>query len=218
MSKLAELGLKQFSWWPDWRGECVAIIASGPSAKQANIELLRDRIHVIVVNMGYKLCPWAEVLYVCDGAWWKVNKEALKFAGLKLSHDQTACRDYRDLHKIQIEKAGSDDLMLEKPSYIGAGGNSGFQAMNLAVQFGATGIMLIGFDMRLDKGAHWHPNYRAPLSNPQESNVKRWRKAVEGIAPKLRALDVDVVNCSPDSALTSYPKMTIEQAMERWGL
>lgn len=217
MNKAAELGPATVPWWQDWRGECVAIVASGPSAKNAGCDMLRDRIHVIAINESFRLVPWCEIVYGCDHAWWQLHKGLPEFKGLKLSHDQIACREYK-LQRVQIEVVGSNDLLVERPSYVGAGGASGFQALNLAVQFGATGIMMIGMDCNLDKGAHWHGRHPSPLNNPCQSNVNRWIKAFDGAAARIKALGVDVVNCSPTSNLTSYPKMTIPQALERWQL
>jgi hypothetical protein len=216
--KASALGRKQFSWWPDWRDECVAIIGSGPSVKKVNLEVLRDRIHVIAINNGLQLCPWADVLYSCDGPWWRLNKGAPQFAGLKLTHDKTACREFPGVQLVTIEKVHGDDLLLDQPSFIGAGGNSGFQAINLAVQFGATAVMLIGFDCSIEFGAHWHGRHPSPLTNPCESNIKRWKKAIDGAAPLLNTLGIDVINCSQQSALACYPKMSIEDGLARWGL
>jgi hypothetical protein len=217
MNKAAELGPATIPWWQDWRGECVAILAAGPSAKQQPIELLRDRIHVVAINESYKLAPWSEILYSCDFAWWQAHKGVKDFAGLRLSHDLRACREY-GLHRVMIEQVGSNDVLLDQPTYVGAGGNSGFQAFNLALQFGVTGVMLIGVDCSLDHGMHWHGIHRMPMSNPMEINVKRWRQAFDGVAARVRALGIDVVNCSEISKLTEYPKMTVPEALERWQL
>lgn len=217
MNRAAETGPSTVPWWLDWRGECVAIIASGPSAKVAPVELLRDRIHVVVVNESFKLAPWAEVLYACDYAWWALHKGVKEFKGLKLSHDLRACNEF-GLHRIEIEKVGANELLVERPSYVGAGGASGFQALNLAVQFGATGVLMIGMDCTLANGEHWHGRHPAPMNNPCESNVLRWRKAFDGAAGRLQSIGVDVVNCSPASALLNYPKLGVEQALKRWGL
>jgi hypothetical protein len=217
MNKAAELGPSTLPWWQDWRGECCAIVASGPSAKTAPVDLLRDRIHVIAINDSFRLAPWADILYSCDFAWWAQHKGAREFKGLRLSHDLRACNEF-GLHRVMIEKVGSNELLLDRPSYVGAGGNSGFQALNLAVQFGATGVMLIGVDCNLEHGGHWHKNHPMPMSNPAENNVQRWRIAFDGVAPSLAALGVDVVNCSPISKVTQYPKLSIAEALDRWQL
>jgi hypothetical protein len=217
--------MNDLSWWQDWRGECVAIIASGPSAKNAQIEKLRDRIHLIAINESYRLCPWAEILYGCDAAWWKLRSGVPEFSGLKILgvpdpttpeilRDEKSCEKF-DLRRVQVA-AYSDDILTENPGRLGCGGNSGFQALNLAVQFGVTGILLVGFDMQ--QPLHWHGRHPQPLRNLDESCFPRWRKAFLGISLKLRRLGADIVNTSFESALTAYPKMTIDAALTRWGL
>jgi len=206
------------SWWQDWTGECVAIVGAGPSAKKAGVETLRDRIHVIAINESFKLCPWAEILYGCDKAWWDHHRGLPDFAGLRLCHDGTACQYYKGLQRIWIDNPAGDELLFDRPTYLGAGGTSAFQAMNLALQFGATGILLVGVDCTLEHGEHWFGRYPSPMNNPAQSNVVRWKKAFDGAAYGLRKRGIDVVNCSPISALVNYPKMTIPEALARWQL
>jgi hypothetical protein len=56
------------------------------------------------------------------------------------------------------------------------------------------------------------------LRNPDIGRFLEWRKDLDRNAPKLSAHGIDVVNCSSVSALTAFPKLTIEQTLERWGL
>jgi hypothetical protein len=109
-----------------------------------------------------------------------------------------------------------NEILMEKPGEIGWGGNGGFQAMNLAAQIGPPRLMiLVGFDMRLDHGVHWHGPHRRGLNNPREANMARWRAAVNGAAKALAGLGITVVNASLESALTAYPKMTLQDALAR---
>lgn len=217
MNRAAEIGPGTVPWWRDWRGECVAIVASGPSAKTAPVQLLRDRINIIAVNDSWKLVPFADILYGCDLGWWDYYKGVKEFNGLKLTHDATAARVH-NLHKVTIANAASNEILTDQPAHLGAGGNGGFQMLNLAVQFGGTGIMLIGVDCDIEHGSHWHGRHPVPLNNPAQTNVTRWRQAFEGSAKPLAKLGIDVVNCSLVSKLTCWPKITIEQALARWQL
>lgn len=218
-----ELGAKAFPWWPDWRGQIAAIIGGGPSAKAAPVDLLKGRAKVIVINESFRLAPWADVLYSCDFLWWQLHKGKKDWPGLRLAHDAQACNEY-GIHRMQVDSPSNNELELERPGHLGAGGNSGFQAINAAVQFGANRLILIGIDCHLP-GAHhspqlnhWHGKHPSPLSNPMQSNVNRWKKAIDGIAPTLKRLGIECVNCSATSALIAYPKMTIEQALVRFNL
>jgi hypothetical protein len=203
-------------WFPDWDGATCAIVASGPSAATAGVDQLRDSdVRVIAINTSYQLVPWAGVLYGCDARWWRCHRGARDFHGLKISQDRAACSEYRDVHRVRVNPH-SNDLVLAPLGVLGAGGNGGFQALNLAVQFGVKRLLLIGYDMRIDLGEHWHKRHPAPLSNPHPvSNLPRWRKAIDGAAAELKALGIEVINCSEVSALRAYRKMSLERALYR---
>jgi len=212
--KTASITGKTPSWFPDWEGETIAVVASGPSAKKAGVDQLRGKTRVIAVNESWKLCPWADALYACDGNWWKLHDGVKAFHGLKLSFDRDACNLYKDIQQILIPDIKYDQLRIDQPGSVGAGGNSGFQSLNLAVQFGGKRILLVGYDMRVDLGEHWHARHQMPLSNPHPfDNLPRWRKALDGAAKFLEEIGVEVINCSLVSTLKAYPKMTIEEAL-----
>ena len=201
-------------WFPDWQDETIAIVASGPSAKKAGVEQLQGKVKVIAINESWRLVPWADVLYGCDSNWWRLHDGVKFFQGLKISAQEEARKLYKEIKIVTITHVRSDELSLDRPGYIGAGGNSGFQSLNLAAQFGASRILLVGYDMRVDLGEHWHARHPMPLSNPHPNdNLPRWRRAIDGVAPRLEEAGISVVNCSPVSLLKAYPKMTIEEAL-----
>lgn len=106
------------------------------------------------------------------------------------------------------------DLIFEPKGTIGGGGNSGFQALNLAVQWGAAKVVLIGFDMTDRGGVHWYGRNHWPMANnPDQSNFRRWIAAFERAAPLLRRLGVEVVNASRNSALACFPKMDLKDCL-----
>lgn len=219
-------GPKRFDWWPDWRGQTAAIVASGPSTSQSDAELLRSRVRVLAIKENVNLCPWADAVYGCDFAWWRYRRGLADFGGLKLAWDKKVPSLYPDVKAIQIRERDKnhprdpkeyvDEILVDEPGIIGGGGNSGFQALNLAVQFGATRIIGLGFDVR---GEHWYGrNGWDGANNPDEQNFKRWRAAFDGAAGKLRELGIECVIASPSSTLTAYPKMTVSQTLRAWGL
>lgn len=162
-----------------------------------------------------RLCPWADVVYGCDGPWWENKRGLLDYRGVKLAHDTPVCVRYRDIHKIEVRD--HNRMLFDEPGVIGSGGNSGFQALNLAAQFGARRILLIGFDMHAANGVHWYGrNVGKNMSNPGDHHYVRWREALRKQAGVLLSMGVDVVNASPDSAVTAFPKLTIDQALASW--
>lgn len=215
-------------WWPNWQSQCVAVVGSGPSLRREQVDALKERIHVVAVNNSYELCPWADALYSCDAKWWKYKDGAKDFDGLKMAYADEAVKLYPDIKKINISKMTNNDatkeLQMVEYNTVGGGGNSGFQVVNWLAQVGVSAIALLGFDMRVDGNgkAHWHgrhPDSGAHvLNNPYDEMMAFWVKHMTNAAPKLSRLDIDVVNCSDKTALTCFPKMSVEDALARWGL
>jgi hypothetical protein len=198
------------SWFLDWTGETVALIASGSSAAKAGVEQLQGRVRTMVVNTSWQLAPWADVLYGCDLKWWEKYNGVPEFKGLKLVQEREARTFFPELHLVKVDRL-VDQLLLDRPGYVGSGGNGGFQVLNLAVQFGAKKILLIGYDM---KGDHWHARHPFPLSNPHpQDNFPRWRRAIDGAALVMWRMGITIINCSMISALQAYPKKTIQEAL-----
>lgn len=153
------------------------------------------------------------MLYACDAIWWQRANGAKDFRGLKLSQDKIAKRSFSDVELVEVVRH-HDKLLIEKPGVVGWGGNSGFHALNLAVQFGAAKIILVGYDMTLKHGLHWHERHPEGMHNPSDGNVARWRRVTDEAAVFLKELRVTVINASPISALVAYPKMTLREALD----
>lgn len=209
-----EKGRQAFDWWPDWRDERVAIIASGPSAKTFDFSRIRRTFRVIAIKENVELCPWAHVVYGCDGAWWRHRRGLPDFAGLRISYDARVCEQFPGIKRVDIAKM-NDRIILDGPMSIGSGGNSGFQALNLAVQFGASRVILIGFDMTDRGGVHWYGrNAWNGANNPSEHNFRRWCAAFQASLPDLSG--VDVVNVSPVSVLKAFPRRSLDDTLQDW--
>lgn len=202
--------------WPNWTGETAVIVGTGPSAKDAPLELARGMAKVFVIKGSYRLAPWADALYGLDQGWWIANHGAPEFEGLKFSPSPTACKVYK-LRQITLKPRA--EILTEKPGIIGCGlrtggGHSGFQAINLAIQFGAKKIVLVGFDMTLANGAHWNPGDRG-VGRPEAGRTESWRAALDGCADQFRSLGVEILNASEPSALKSFEKVTLERALRK---
>jgi hypothetical protein len=118
-----------------------------------------------------------------------------------------------DIKPVKIDTR-RDELMVNRFGAIGFGGNSGFQAINLAVQFGCAKIVLVGFDMHDRDGLHWHGEHDGGLNNPTGKSLARWRAALDAQAETLRRLGVTVLNASQGSALTAFPKVPLDEALQ----
>ncbi|OBQ68930.1 hypothetical protein EFV37_29265 [Mesorhizobium loti] len=160
------------------------------------------------------------MVYGCDGPWWKHRKGLPDFHGLKICWASNGLEGFPDIRRVKIAASGGnrylDDLQM-KIGTVGAGGNSGFQALNLAVQFGAKRILLVGFDMTDRNGIHWYGrNTWHGANNPNESNFRRWIEAFDKAAPVLSAMGVQVINTFQGSAMRCFPRRSIEDMLAEW--
>lgn len=162
------------------------------------------------------------MVYGCDAAWWKYRRGLPEYQGTKVTWAGNGLNEFPDIQKVEIGKNGTggytDRMLFDRPGEeIGGGGNSGFQALNLAVQFGARRVLLVGYDMTDRSGVHWYGRNRWPMSNnPNESNFRRWLAAFEGAKPLLDARGVEVVNTSSISAMKTFRRRSIEDALKEW--
>jgi len=165
----------------------------------------------IAVNTTARLAPWADIVYAADEDFWRFNRWAMELPGLKVG----MC-SFPGVHEIAIsrrtEERGEDrhNGFDPDPSRLRTGGNSGYQALQIAVHAGASRVLLFGFDMG---GSHWHGEHPQPLRNTHPDQYAKWIARFRELAPLLLALRVDVVNCSPDSALECFRKLTPEEAL-----
>lgn len=184
---------------PDWSGRVVVVVASGPSAARQKLDLVRERFAVVVVNESWRLAPWADVLFSADVEWWHRAQGWSEFKGAKFTTSRSASVAFPQLRKVNL--------------HAGEGANSGLLAVRMAVVFGARRIILVGFDMTLEGGVHWHGPHRS-LRNPGEGAVARWRVAMDAAAEDFRSSGVDVLNVSRASVLNNYRRMSLADAIE----
>ena len=200
-------------WWPEWEGGEIMIVASGPSAGVTPVEIAKDRCHTIAINTSVEMVPWADILFACDYQWWENRNGEPDFNGLRLSSARRACENYDNIHMVKCNR-NEDRFLVQNTGEVGWGGNSGYQALNLAAQMRPSRIYLVGYDMRLDYGLHWHGDHPEPMHNPQEKNLKRWKRCLEQAHKSCRNMGIEVINCSLHSALRAYPKMTLQEALD----
>lgn len=200
-------------WFPDWSERIAIIVASGPSASTVDLTQARDRASFIAVNNSWRLAPWSDVLFAADYVWWQLNNGCPEFAGIKVTIDRRASEN-RDWGIKRVLGNRADTRMeFDDLGHIN-GRNSGMNAINLAIQFGAKKIMLAGFDMCVDHGLHWDGAHPEGLKNPTPDMVSSWRRILDGAAESISRRGIRIINCSPISALKRYPKMHFAEALE----
>lgn len=198
---------------PRWT-ECV-VAATGPSLTKEVAEAVRGQ-NVIAVNDAYRIMPFAQVLYACDTAWWDAHEGCPGFEGEKWSSHEVKNKIVETNDKTELQKKYGLRLVQGKtvdgfsfdPSVIHYGQNSGFQAINLAILFGAKRIVLVGFDMH--GGNHFFGAHPAQLR--MNTDCRAFIPSFEKAAEMLRG-QVDIINCTPGSALTCFRRADLHDAL-----
>lgn len=163
----------------------VAILATGTSLPGLLADLPPE-FPCIAVNNAYNLRPTAVALVVSDLQWWLEHPEAHDFAGRKFCS--------RRIPGAEVPKSPVVPLN---------GLNSGALAMLVAHQLGYRRMLLLGFD---GHGGHYHGDYKPPLKNSGPAQFKLHHRQFELVR---MALDADIVNCTPGSAITAFRASTL---------
>jgi hypothetical protein len=185
---------------------------------------------ILAIKETADLAPWADAVYGCDAPWWIYRKGLPEFKGLKLAYHKDALERFPDLHRVEIPDIYTAKLKFEKTGSVGAGGeghpgggggHSGFQAINLALQFGAKRVLLVGFDLneteQVNGGFHYYGrNNWTRANNPTAEKLSRWAKTIDGLRGQIAGLGVEILNASQSSRIKAFRKVTIEQALQAW--
>lgn len=169
-----------------------AVLATGPSMSQQLADSLRGRCKVVAVSDAYRLAPWADALVSTDYAWWRVHSRALLFPGRKFG----VIPSFRTLE-------GVESLPVE------TGTNSGLLGIMAAVKLGATRVLLCGFDMH-SPGKHFFGKHPEPLRSTPPARMEVFKKQFAAYRPR----GVEIINCTPGSALNCYPRAELENCID----
>lgn len=191
----------------DWTDQACLVVASGPSAADVNLSRFVGRYRIIAVNNSHQLVPSADALYAADHSWWCHHGGVPRFDGVKVSGDQRTTRMGWGVEYVKVMAVNR--MVFGEPGVVGRGsGSSGFQAINLAINWGARRLILVGFDMAPGR-KHWHQDHSGRLSNPSTSLMDLWAKSLDNAHTSLRAMGIEVLNASPVSVLRTYPRVNL---------
>lgn len=209
----------------DWEGETCAILGGGPSMGADIAEAVRGRCRVIAVNnQGIEsvdpkgrrtpaIAPWADVLYAADRLWWHNNRDGAEaFAGIKATIAPNGYHEFAPLiDGVRLLGNGGPQGFDDRPDHLRTGWNSGYQAIHLAAHLGAKRVLLLGFDMHSKNGEHWHGDHR--WRPGYQSRYSLFANAFVLGAPEFEQRGIDIVNCTPGSALTCFRSATLEEGL-----
>lgn len=196
----------------DWEGQPVFILAGGPSVLGHDLSMLKGH-RVIAINSAHLTYPAADVLYYTDDDWWThVGSKEPAFAGEIVTTSGIGPRAPRPVTRLIKVDPGKGFSTDSERAAVSATSVSG--GLHVAVHRGGHPVFVCGVDGKVgtDGRRHHHDGrYKNPLIKGWE---KRHNAELERLAQSIRALGVDVYNCSPVSDLSCWPKLSFEEAVD----
>ena len=173
-------------------------VASGPSLTAEDCELVRQSGHpTIVTNTTFRDCPWADVLFGFDIAWWRLYLDEVRqgFGGRLICGSRLG------------PKYGLESV------HLAAYRNSGACAASIALREGAARVVLLGFDAGLGpKGeTHYHGDHPAELRNAD--SMGEWPRQFALLAKDAKRRGAEIVNASRRTRLSMFPRVALEDAL-----
>ena len=200
---------------PWWNDRTVYVVGGGPSLKGFDFTRLPSLGHVFGVNQAMVDA------HCCAGI--SIDRLFIDANRLRLETFAASRELYlapgNTWRKLLEPVAGATYLrnvpagLSREPGTVATGGTSGYAALNLAVLKGAKRIVLLGYDYGLIDGRHHYHDAYPWHHVANDQSWPAWAKQFDAAAPLLAAQGVEVVNASPQSAITCFPKMSIEDAL-----
>lgn len=191
----------------DWPGDRCFVLCGGESL-EAQLPLIPElKGRIIAVKEGALARPDADVLFFAGEKPEVIAPPLLKvFRGAYIvvrgRGHQVFPPDSKRVWRTTDHHTWSTD-----PTMV-AGFDAGTSAINLAILFGATEIVLLGYDM---KGGRWftglHPH---PMPKIPDVNHQRHLGPVPSLAADAKAKGIRIVNTSTISRATAFEYQPLE--------
>ena len=176
-----------------WTGCTVACVASGPSLCAEDCQALEGAgLPTIAVNHSWQMSRLSDVVYAGDRVWWEQYGHEIDIPAERWTHNPNAAQ------ALGILANGKGQSVL----------NSGYRAIELAITFGAARVLLLGYDCSVRHGTHWHGDHQK-TKNPDHRRCAEWLNHFGRLARN----GAEVINCSRETALTCFPRMSLEEAL-----
>lgn len=197
---------------PDTVKRAVYSGAESPAAYSPYLEPIHKE-HVIAVNVAYRFGDWIDMMFFGDDTTWYENQRDLpNFKGIVVNCSP-GMHNIPGLKWLRRDPRLSHGITTD-PTQVCWNHNSGSAAINLAVHTGVKQIILLGFDMKLDKenNQHWHKFYSTDTTDVQRTMMKHL-KPFPNIARDLKKLGIEVLNANPDSGIDVFKKVNIKDVL-----
>ncbi len=196
---------KKFTIPKLWKGRSF-VLGGGASLKAFPFEKLKNK-KVVGCNDSYKL--GAEIVDFCcfgDSNWWNrfhCDDVARDYKSLMITNEIKPLRKRWNLRRCDRKFI----LVTDEPGELSWFRNTGYLAIHVSIKLGATEIILLGFDMKLnsDGKANWYENRKTdPDSKVYPGFITKgidFDRQIRNVYPNVK-----IINANPDSELETFEK------------
>ena len=203
----------------------IACIGTGPSVTIQQADIARQKgFELYVCNNAFQLATDAALIYGCNYEWWKhYHKYVKDFPMEKWTTNRQAADEFGINHINEKFMWG----LSEDPDVISHGHGSGFSLVSMAHRAGADRIVLLGYDMKYapdydgkarsigSQPRHFFGNGEYPEKMQHWPSVQVRRGVHVELVELYRAVKgqglVEIVNCTPGSAIDCFERKHIEE-------
>jgi len=202
-------------------GKSVFIVGGGPSLKEFDFSLLRER-DVISVNKSIFDVPWCKYFITMDFTFLKKIDSSILYQSscskvfvCNLAFPYLLFKDGRliDTRSNLVYRLSGFDVVVhsKRISPLGLsfsdfcnGENSGFCALQLAILLGYDEIYLLGFDLTSQTTTHYHSGYGEERESFDQKLSRYYQNFVLGINFLKSVEGPRVISCSQISRLNNF--------------
>ena len=198
----------------------IVCVGTGPSLTPEQIQSAR-RFRLFACNDAFRRVPDCELLFACNYQWWDARWPEVKdLAAEKWTTRKESAEKYGINWIDEVNRPG----LSQDPALLHHGHSSGYQLLGMAYRAGAERIILLGYDMR------FAPDYDGKAkrvgSGPRhffgeyEPRLQHWPSVKVQAGVHIELLDlyrsvarqglVEIINCTPGSALDCFPHRDID--------
>jgi hypothetical protein len=195
----------------------------GPDAYSPYLSPIHEK-HVIAINAAFLIGNWMDIVFFGDGNYYRYNRNALlAYPNVKVTCNPKLS-DYVRTDRIKyVARDQKHPFGISKrPNHVSWNQNSGAAAISLAYHLGAVRVVLLGFDMmRMEGNRHWHNLYKDKPRTKRRGqkgrvplpSFHRHLSGFEQIAKDANKLGLEILNVSPDSAITELRKVELKEVL-----
>lgn len=219
-----------------YEGETCVIIATGPSLDMEQIDYVHcahtlKRCRVMTMNNSYKVAPFTDIHIACNDDWWEhywKEDELLRRINADKWTQYEILAERFGINYIETHQTNRG--LSTNPAVINKNDGSGPMAINLALHYGFKKLILLGHDMKFAKDydgrkrkigstpRHFFGEYPKHMQHFPSVKVGLSKPGVidglienyEQMIPDLINNNVEVVNCTPKSALLCFKMNRLE--------